>query len=177
MDESFTQTLHEWAAFYMLVGPAAATLTGLIFVAVSLGAHLVNNETISDVQAFVTPTIIYFVEVLIISSLMNAPVPSGLILGGCLVPLGLIGLGRSINVTWWLWRRNKLKPFSSYWTWHVLLPLVSYLLISGAAMGFLQGFLPTQGFIALALATMLLLLLGIHNTWDLTLWIVQQKPS
>ena len=35
-----TDVLHAWQNFYLLTGGAAATLTGLIFVAASLGANL-----------------------------------------------------------------------------------------------------------------------------------------
>ena len=61
MTDLFIDTLHSWQNFYFMIGGASAGLMGLMFVALSLGTHLVNDETISSVGAFVTPSIIYFV--------------------------------------------------------------------------------------------------------------------
>ena len=35
--ETFLQALHDWQSFYTLIGEVSATLTGLMFVAASLG--------------------------------------------------------------------------------------------------------------------------------------------
>lgn len=60
MADVFTDTLHSWQNFYFMIGGASAGLMGLMFVALSLGTHLVNDETRASFPAFVTPSIIYF---------------------------------------------------------------------------------------------------------------------
>jgi hypothetical protein len=40
MDNTFSQALSEWTAFYALMGGAAATLLGLLFVAVSVRLNI-----------------------------------------------------------------------------------------------------------------------------------------
>lgn len=37
-------SLRDWQNFYVLMGGASATLTGLMFVAISLGMNLARNE-------------------------------------------------------------------------------------------------------------------------------------
>jgi hypothetical protein len=43
--ESWTEQLHAWGEFYVIVGTAAAALTGLMFVVVSLGPQIIAAET------------------------------------------------------------------------------------------------------------------------------------
>jgi hypothetical protein len=44
MDPSPSALLHEWHDFYVLVGTASATLVGLMFVAVSIGTTIFNED-------------------------------------------------------------------------------------------------------------------------------------
>jgi len=44
--------LHDWQNFYVLMGGASATLTGLMFVAVSLGMNLVNDASEADIHTY-----------------------------------------------------------------------------------------------------------------------------
>lgn len=53
MTESFAQTLHAWQNFYMLLGEASATLTGLMFIAASLGIRLIDDKAGPKVQTFI----------------------------------------------------------------------------------------------------------------------------
>jgi hypothetical protein len=58
MTDPWLQQLYEWRNFYVLLGAAAATLTGLMFVVVSLGPHLIAAHTATGVRVFVTPTVV-----------------------------------------------------------------------------------------------------------------------
>lgn len=48
--DRFTETLRSWHNFYFMTGGATATLVGLMFVALSLGRHLVSEETAPNLQ-------------------------------------------------------------------------------------------------------------------------------
>src|SRR5262245_24431512 len=67
--------LSQWQNFYMLIGTAAATLTGLMFVAITLVAGLERHGSTLDagVSAFSTPTVVHFCAVLLIAGILNAP--------------------------------------------------------------------------------------------------------
>jgi uncharacterized protein (TIGR00369 family) len=69
----FIQALRDWHNFYLLTGTAAATLIGLMFVAVSLGVSLVNAQTANNVEIFVTPTIVHFIAVLVVAAISIIP--------------------------------------------------------------------------------------------------------
>ena len=69
------------------------------------------------------------------------------------------------------WRHSKL-PFLD-WIWFVGLPITSYVLLLVSGIGFLlQAALSMHG---VALALILLLVIGIRNAWDVVIWISQQE--
>ena len=61
------------------------------------------------------------------------------------------------------------------WIFFIGLPYLSYLLLIVAAVGIWQH--AQYGALTLAFATMLLLVTGIHNAWDLVIWLAQQKRA
>jgi len=58
-------------------------------------------------------------------------------------------------------------------TWYIILPVVGYLCL--AASGVTLALRPSLGCTALALSTALLLSVGIHNAWDITLWSMTRR--
>jgi len=68
------EAFRAWQNFYLLTGATAATLTGLVFVAASLGANLKNSAQVtSGIPIFVTPTVIHFTTVLLVAMPTNSP--------------------------------------------------------------------------------------------------------
>jgi hypothetical protein len=175
MPSPFSETLREWQAFYFMLGGASATLIGLIFVAVSLGSSLVSSETRADIDAFVSPVLLYFLSVLIMACVMLVPASSPSFVAVCLLPLGIFGLGL---VSWVMLRMvraaQRLLFGPSQWFWHASLPLISYGLIVAMAV-WLAVSGATAVLLGLALAAVLLVIGGIWRTWDLVLWIAHQR--
>ena len=174
MTDLWLHQLDAWHNFYLLLGPAAATLTGLMFVVVSLGPQLIAAHTATGVRAFVTPPVVYFTTVLVVAALMTIPaVPAPLL--GALLGLGSLGgmcyMGRTGAHT--QWRHNQLDRLD--WLWYVGLPIVSYVLVLGGAVGI--GLRHPLGLISVAGAVLLLLVIGIRNAWDLVLWVAQQRRT
>src|SRR5262245_21060992 len=84
--------LSQWQNFYMLIGTAAATLTGLMFVATTLVVDSRRHRATLDagVAAFSTPTVVHFGAVLLIAGILSAPWQA---FSSVRVLLGLLGLG------------------------------------------------------------------------------------
>ncbi|MEO8609022.1 MAG: hypothetical protein ABI690_14125 [Chloroflexota bacterium] len=175
----FITTLHSWQNFYFMVGGASAGLIGLMFVALSLGIHLVNEQTLSQMEAFATPSVIYFASTLLIACTMLVPDYLPLFLGVILFLGGIAGLLRSRSHI-----RQLVKVALQYrdftlWDWlsQIIFPALSYVLLLVGGMSFVveQWSLAFAGVWA---ASILLLVCGIANTWSLVIWIVQHsQPS
>jgi len=174
MTDPWLQQLNAWHNFYLLLGTAAATLTGLMFVVVALGPRLISAHTATGVRAFATPTVMYFTTVLVVAALMTIPAVPAPILGAFMALGGLGGLwymGRTGAHT--QWRQAQLDWQD--WLWYVGLPVLSYLLIVGAAVGMWVH--TTLGLDSLAGAVLLLLIIGIRNAWDAVLLVAQQHHT
>ena len=78
--------LAKWDSFYVIVGSAAGTLTGLQFVVITLFAQRpALLRTAKTGSAFATPTIIHFGTALLLSAVLRVPwrsiIPPAAILG------------------------------------------------------------------------------------------------
>ena len=175
MNELFTETLHSWQNFYFMIGGAAAGLMGLMFVALSLGSHLINDETRAAFPVFVTPSIVYFVSVLLIAAVMLVSSFTASALGVVLLVGGAASLARTVQPVRRLIRvNNEHQDFNRWdWLWQVILPVVGYSLIALAGLGFVFDQW-TIAFMGMWLAVLMLLLCAIANTWGLVSWIVEQ---
>lgn len=176
MTDVFTETLQSWQNFYFMAGGAAATLIGLMFVALSLGINLVSEETKAELEVFVTPSIVYFVSVLLLACVMLVPAFTPRVLAVITFTGGLFGLALTVRYATGLTRiARQHGDFSrADWLLQVILPVVNYALIVLAAVCF-AGDQWSFGFGGLWLATVLLLVSAIANTWSLVIWIVNQR--
>lgn len=171
MAETWLQHLHEWREFYLLIGTAAATLTGLMFVVVSIGPHVIATRGSAGVRAFVTPAVVHFTTVLVVSALMMMPSLTPAALAGLLV-LGSLGVLTYIFVigVHAQWRQSKLDRED--WLGYVALPILSYLVMLAAAAGVWHQ--SELGLVTLGASQILLLVVGIRNAWDLVIWLAQK---
>jgi hypothetical protein len=178
MTTVFVDTLRSWQNFYFMSGGASAGLLGLMFVALSLGMHLVNDQTREDMHTFVTPSIVYFVSVLLTCCLMLVPdhTPSALAL--IFFSGGLVGLVRTLPyVRQLIQAANQHGDFEhADWLSQIILPVLSYALIVLAAICFAVGQW-SLAFMGVWLTTILLLVCGIMNTWSLVIWIIEQRKD
>jgi hypothetical protein len=81
-----------------MAGTAAATLIGLLFVAVTVGAGFSKSSIVHGARGFLTPTLIRFGGVLFLSLAVLAPWPSARPIGIVLSLGGLAGLAYQIKV-------------------------------------------------------------------------------
>ena len=167
MQEAVLSPLATWQNFYVIVGTAAATLTGLMFVVITLIAQVrVRVSLPSDgIGVFTTPNVMHFGAALLVAAILSAPWQA---LWNAGLLLGLSGLGGVAYFIIVLRRARRLQtdyqPVLEDWLFHTVLPLVSYTALLVAAI-VLPGH-PAPALFVIAAGTVLLLFIGIHNAWD-----------
>ena len=168
--------LHDWQNFYMLTGTAAATLIGLLFVAVSIGLNVPVKQVTDSLQTFVTPTLIYYFQALLVSCVAIMPLLSPLIFGGALAILGGFNIVLALRVFWRIRIVHRDDGIDLvHLIWHCLLPLTAGLLFLGTAIGFLLG--ESLAPLGLSIAELLCLTIGLRNTWDLMIWLSLRRAQ
>ncbi|MFN2289863.1 MAG: hypothetical protein ACK2UC_01610 [Anaerolineae bacterium] len=93
---NFSQIIAQWETFYLLAGTAAATLIGLLFVAISINIESFRGKAYGDLQLFATLTFNCFFYVLFIALIFLIPGLSALGLGIPLFLLGTLGLANAV---------------------------------------------------------------------------------
>lgn len=173
-----SEALQPWHEFYFMLGTSAAALTGLMFVVVSINPENIGRRALAGLRGFVTPTMVFFTTTLIVSALLLVP---NLPLRSLAVLLGISGVAGIAYLLWtrvyYHWRHGfpdqpptrDLEDFVFF----VSLPFLCYalLLLAAAGLWLDKGY----GAPALALSTLLLVLVGIHNAWDLIIWMAQRR--
>jgi len=166
---------HAWDNFFNMAGQAAATLMGLLFVAITVNTGFSTSRIMEGARGFLTPTLVHFgtalIQVLVLLAPWSFPWPPGIILG----LLGLTGLGYQVKA---ILTRQKVgsnvlkRPDLIPW---VGVPALGYTSMVAGAVGLIarKSFAPY----AMAGATMLLLFAGAYAAWDLTLWIVTNRDK
>jgi hypothetical protein len=162
-----------WESFYVIVGSSAAALTGLQFVVIALIADSRRQSTGGEIDAFGTPTVVHFGAALLLSSILSAPwrtlVNPALALGIS----GLAGLVYTLIVLRRARRQQGYQPVFEDWLFHTILPFLAYAAIMAASV-FLPSD-PVPALFAIGAATLLLVFIGIHNSWDTVTYITFQQ--
>ncbi len=167
--------LAAWESFYVIVGSSGAALTGLQFVVIALIAESKRRATTREIAAFGTPTIIHFCAVLLIAAILSAPWRS---LGNVAFALGIcgvIGVIYGVIIIVRTSRQTTYKPVFEDWLWHTILPMIAYALILLTAL-FLREH-AERALFSVAAAALLLLFIGIHNSWDTVTYITINEPA
>jgi len=167
--------LADWANFYVITGSAAAGLTGLTFVVIALSSEARSLNAVG-LKTFITPTIVHFGTVLALAAFMCVPHQNVLSLGLGLAAAGIAGLAYTAMITANV-HHNLLQyvPVWEDWLWNSALPLMSYGTLCAAAYfagRHLDGALYGTG-----AASVLLLFIGIHNAWDIAVWISLRRQD
>jgi hypothetical protein len=162
---TFTETLAHWHDFYLAAGGAAATLVGLLFVALSL--HLRTVVSQPDVRALASVTLTDFICVLLVALLTLVPADRASAIGFELFLIAVLNLPRTIPIARAAFARERggvlhptllLRRFGLSLAAYLGLAAVGVLFVTGEidnALGWLVG------------VTLALLLTALRNTWDL----------
>jgi len=124
----------EWESFYVIVGAAAGALIGLQFVVLTLIAESPPPRAAEAGPAFVTPTIVHFSAVLLLSAGLRAPwhaVTSAAVFRGV---VGLYGLAHSVVVARRMRAQGAYRPDAEDGVCFGFLPVVAYAMLPLSAL-------------------------------------------
>ena len=176
MHEASTSPLNLWENFYVIVGSSGAALTGLQFVVMALVAEAQRqNTTPETIDAFGTPTVVHFSAVLLVSAILSAPWPT---LAGADLALGASGLAGVVYAALVVRRARRqtgYQPVFEDWLFHAILPFLAYGSLLGAAATLARY--PETSLFVIAGAALLLLFIGIHNSWDTVTYIALDRMN
>jgi amino acid transporter len=167
--------LYSWQSFYTIMGTAAATLIGLMFVATTLiaGIDMHVPTASAGVSAYNTPTVVHFCTVLLLAGILSAPWQALSSLG---ILLGLLGLGMVVYSIIVLRRMRRLPNYQSTledWLWYLAFPLLANIFLIIAAFVISKN--PSLALYIIGSAMMLLLLVGIRNAWDMVTFLAVER--
>lgn len=158
--------LSNWQNFYMLVGTASATLTGLMFVATTILAGIDTHVPTANagIAAFNTPTVVQFGAVLLLAGMLSAPWHA---FSSISILISLFSLGLVFYLFIVMQRMRRMPHYQSTledWLWYMALPVLAYISVIAAAIALPTN--PVPALYIVSAATLLLLFLGIRNAWD-----------
>jgi hypothetical protein len=156
--------LAAWDGFYVIVGSAAGALLGLQFVVMTLIADKPASHAPDAGAAFGSPTIVHFATTLVLAAMLHAPWPTITIAGGAWGLLGVGGMVYSVIVIRRMRRQTAYQPVFEDWLFHAILPMVAYSVLAVSAAGAADH--AREALFAVGGSGLLLLLIGIHNSWD-----------
>jgi hypothetical protein len=161
--------LAAWESFYVIVGSSGAALTGLQFVVIALVAEARVQSSSREIEAFGTPTVVHFCAVLFIAAVLSAPWQA---LSGPALVLGcggMLGVAYAVVVVKRARAQTGYQPVLEDWLWHVVFPLIAYTTLLVAALS--MRWHPTPALFSVGASSLLLLAIGIHNSWDTVTYI------
>jgi hypothetical protein len=115
MVSPFDQALATWQGFYTLLGTVAATLLGLLFVAVSLRLNIFHEQQVRDVRDFALLTFGSFFCLILIAGVFLIPHQNRFGVGLPLILLGLMGASSFIYVGFEFYHLNADANALPWW--------------------------------------------------------------
>jgi len=157
--------LKAWETYCVIVGSAAAALTGLQFVVLTLvGQSQAVRGSSESLAAFGSPNVVHFCSALLVSAILTAPWSALRPVGASIATCGAAGLVYTAIVMRRARSQSGYAPVLEDWIWHVVLPGLAYgaLLVGGLVL----ARRPEGSLFAVGGAMLLLVFIGIHNSWD-----------
>ena len=175
MDQAVLAPIAAWETFYVIIGPSAAVLLGLQFVVIVLGAEIHPPGSLQEVNAFGTPNVVHFSLVLVESAVLMAPWHRFASVATTLTILGAGAITYTLIVARRARRATGYRPVVEDWVWHVIIPLLAYVITTIGAI--LLPFHTGPALFAIGAMALLLLVGGIHNAWDTVTYMAVEGRS
>jgi len=160
--------LTEWRDFYVTIGTASGAIVGATFIVATLASEL--KERTVGLRGFITPSAVYLGSVLVGSAILTAPTLSPLALAVLLGTGGTAGAVYGVIVATRVWAMNlDLADRACY----VVLPILAYIAIAAAAL--LERWAVSWTFDTLAVALVVILIVGMRNAWDMATFMIMRN--
>ena len=176
MTESAPSFLSGWSNFYVMIGSSAASLTGLMFVVITLITREDRTPDSRDgISTFSTPTVLHFGAVLLVAGILTAPWHSLVAPSVMIALMGLFGVLNSLRIMYRTARLKIYRPDLEDWTFYNILPFLA----NGAILvgAILLSRVPEKALFALAGGVVLLIFIGIRNAWDVVTFLATRGPT
>lgn len=161
--DAFAQSVGSWQVFYLMVGTAAATLIGLLFIGISLHIDRMRSSETRELLLLGGLTFNSFFYVLLFAIFFLIPGPTPTALGAELFLLGTLGLV------------SGLIQFNRAWktveVWRFVIPLVALIAVLVISLTVFAG--QTGGFYWLVIVMVVLLVSASRNAWDFLLGVTR----
>src|SRR3954468_9496601 len=158
-----------WSDFYLLIGSAAAALIGLLFVVTTLTAGRDRSEVQRGMRLYTSPIVFHLGLVLVLSGAGMAPAltPEGF--GILCAVAGAAGAIACLRIAIGIHHSagEGVRGFDV--AWYGAAPALLYALLLG--FGVCLATRCAWGAPGVAGALMAILLVSIHNAWDLVTWL------
>ncbi|MBV9332926.1 MAG: hypothetical protein JO146_02880 [Candidatus Eremiobacteraeota bacterium] len=175
MLESTPSLLGPWSSFYVMTGPSAAALVGLMFVVITLTSSR-DLSTVSDIETrragianFSTPTVVHLAAALFVSAILVAPWKAFFLPALSVGLVGLYGFAYCLRIVYRARMLRRYQADTEDWTWYWILPLLAYVAMVAATIAL--HWIPRIALFGIGGGVLLLLLVGIHNAWDIVTYV------
>jgi hypothetical protein len=174
--DAMAQAIEGWHDFYLMIGTAAATLVGLLFVALSLNVDVIARQENADLQALAGQAFTSFIDLAIFAVLFLIPDQGRLGLGLPLIGVGGYGLyltlGRFLKSRHMPQRRlGSGRSIAG----RFIVPAVCFATLMIIAVSVLFG--STAGLYWLVPVMILLVVGASRNAWDLLMGLRQSLTT
>lgn len=174
-----SETLAAWSSFYVMTGSAAAALTGLMFIVITLVTSIERMRRNPDgISTYSTPTVVHFSAAFLVSGVLCAPWRA------FAPPAAILGLAALAGIAYIARTTVRSRGLQSYspdfedWASYSVLPFLAYgaILIGAVVLASAARSIAADALFAIAGGVTLLILLGIHNAWDVVTYIAMGGP-
>ena len=161
--------LAEWRDFYVMIGTAAGVIVGATFIVATLATGEARGI---GLKGFITPIAVHLGSVLVGSAILAVPTLTSLVFAALLGIGGIAGMIYGAIVAGRIWHMNLDLSDRSF---YVILPILSYAGMTGAAWMVREPQMPALE--TLAVSLVLLLVVGMRNAWDMATFMVTRNRS
>ena len=91
-----------WHDYYLMLGPVAGALIGLLFVVVSLTGQMEHTQAVRGTQVYTTPVVFHLSILVLISSLALGPRLVPMFEALVILASAVAGIGYVVRVAWWM---------------------------------------------------------------------------
>jgi uncharacterized membrane protein len=170
-------TMGDFSTFYMVSSAAAATLIGLLFIAIQFNIGEFADDPSNPWRAIARSTFAVYVLLFVLPMIFLVPGLTTEDQAWVLILGALFGIFRAFR-TWWPVWRVALQHGSERWLQLVRLllgPLLIYLLFAGSGVELLRG-KPASGVeFGVALTLIGLFVIALANSWNLLVELTYEK--